>query len=53
MLSSSPVLAHPQWDRPFEIHADASAVAIGAALLQRDDDGDLRLVSYLSKTLMQ
>jgi hypothetical protein len=50
-LTKAPVLVHPDWERPFEIHADCSPTALGAALLQRNDAGELQVVSYLSKAL--
>ena len=50
-LGKSPVLAHPRFDRPFFIHCDASTVAIGAALMQKSDDGTTQVVAYLSKSL--
>ena len=50
-LASAPVLAHPRFDRPFFLHCDASTVAIGAALMQKDNDGETVVVSYLSKSL--
>jgi len=52
-LTSAPCLAHPRWDREFMIFADASTVGIGAALMQKDDNGDLRAVAYLSKALTE
>ena len=50
-LGNCPVLAHPRFDRPFFIHCDASTVAIGAALMQKSDDGTTQVVAYLSKSL--
>ena len=51
ILGKTPVLAHPRFDRPFFIHCDASTVAIGAALMQKSDDGENQVVAYLSKSL--
>jgi exodeoxyribonuclease III len=50
-LCSAPVLMHPMFDRPFQIHCDASNVGIGSVLLQKDDDGNLRVVHYISRSL--
>ena len=50
-LVSAPVLAHPNWDVPFEIYADCSPSSIGACLMQMDSDGNRRAISYLSKSL--
>ena len=50
-LLSDPVLRHPDFKRPFEIHSDASGLALAAALLQRDDEGKPYAVAYFSKSL--
>lgn len=50
-LTSSPVLKKPDFERPFEIHTDASGVAIGACLMQGDDNGHLHPVAYFSRKL--
>ena len=52
-LISPPVMAHPQWDLPWEIHADASGTAIGAALMNRMPDKSLRVVAVISKALTE
>jgi hypothetical protein len=50
MLLSEPVLAHPDWDLPFEIHCDASNYAIGVVLCQIID-GQERVIGYYSRLL--
>jgi len=50
-LISAPVLSKPDFDRSFEIHTDASGVAIGACLMQSDDEGRLQPVAYFSRKL--
>jgi transposase InsO family protein len=42
----------PDMTRPFEVLTDASSVAIGAALQQRDDDGHSYAVSFVSRLLI-
>ena len=50
-LCAGPRLAHPDLNRPFVVHTDASKFAIGAVLLQRDSSGVERPVSFFSKKL--
>ena len=50
-LSSAPVLAYPDWGKPFILQTDASDVAIGAILAQLDSSGKERPVAYASRTL--
>jgi len=49
--ASKPVLMVADYDKAFEIEADASLFAMGAVLLQRDINGDQHLVAYYSKAL--
>jgi len=50
-LVSAPVLKQPDFSRSFELHTDASSIAVGAALIQRDDDGTPHAVAYYSRKL--
>jgi hypothetical protein len=50
-LIQAPVLILPNPDKPFHVVCDASDFAIGCALLQYDDDGNERVVSYQSRQL--
>jgi hypothetical protein len=47
---SKPVLAHPDWDLPFQIHCDASNYAIGVVLCQIIE-GKERVIGYYSRLL--
>ena len=38
-LCAAPRLAHPVLEQPFVLYTDASKIAVGAALLQRDSNG--------------
>ncbi|XP_039514899.1 uncharacterized protein LOC120469791 [Pimephales promelas] len=49
LLCSSPVLAAPCFDKNFMLQVDASQVGAGAVLLQEDDQGVVRPVSFFSK----
>jgi len=50
-VTSEPVLAYPDPERPFELEVDASAYAVGAILFQRDAQDRKRDVGYFSKAL--
>ncbi|CAB0038284.1 unnamed protein product [Trichogramma brassicae] len=49
-LTVAPVLARPDFVKPFTIQCDASGIAIGAVLVQEDADGEHPIV-YLSRVL--
>ena len=50
-LMSAPVLAQPNFSKPFTLHTDASGEALGAVLTQDDDDGNPLAIGYASRTL--
>jgi hypothetical protein len=50
-MTEAPVLAHPDLTKPFELEVDVSGYAIGAVLLQRQEDGKRHPVNYFSTTL--
>ena len=47
-LTTPPILGHPNYDLPMEIHCDACDYGIGAVLLQRQD-GEERVLAYASR----
>ncbi|KAH9086314.1 hypothetical protein LEN26_020244 [Aphanomyces euteiches] len=49
-LVSPPILAYPDFDEPFFILVDACPVAVGAVLMQRQDNRD-RVIAYASQAL--
>jgi len=52
VITQEPIVLHyPDWDRPFEIHTDASKEGVAAILCQRDDMKRERVLMYASKTL--
>ncbi|KAH9116113.1 hypothetical protein AeMF1_009918 [Aphanomyces euteiches] len=50
-LTQAPILALPDFNRPFSVVCDASVRAIGCCLMQKDDEGRDRPVSYQSRQL--
>ena len=51
-LISLPILAYPDYERPFVLHVDACASGLGAVLCQ-ESDGMERVISYASRSLSQ
>ena len=49
-MTTAPIVRAPNWQLPFEVMCDASDLAIGAVLGQRED-GKPHVVYYASKTL--
>jgi transposase InsO family protein len=49
-LVSAPVLSCPDYDKPFEVHTDASNYGVGAMLTQTID-GKEHPIAYMSKSL--
>ena len=50
-LVAPPVMAYPDFEKPFAVHVDASMEGLGAVLYQQDDAGKLHVVAYGSRTL--
>ncbi len=49
-VAEEPVLLFPQLNQPFEMEVDASAIAIGAVLNQKGEDGRTHPVAYYSES---
>ena len=45
------VLAYVDYSQPFQLHADAIEIGLGAVLYQDDDDGKRRVVVFASHSL--
>lgn len=50
-LTSAPVLAHPDYTKPFLVHTDASTTGLGVVLGQMDDENREHPILFLSRTL--
>ncbi|KAE8995895.1 hypothetical protein PR002_g19482 [Phytophthora rubi] len=50
-LASPPVLADPDFSKPFHVSMDASAFATGGYLFQYDDSGRERIIAFNGRKL--
>ena len=50
-LTTPPCLSYPDFQKPFQLHVDASRVALGAALYQQDDQGKSHPIAFGSRVL--
>ena len=53
LLTSSLVLAYPDFKKPFVLETDASIAGLGAVLSQRREDGTTRPIAYASRSLLK
>ena len=49
LMAEPPILAYPNYSKPFVLYTDVSDVGIGAVLLQKQEK--FRIIRYLSRTL--
>jgi hypothetical protein len=50
-LTTAPILAHPDYSKPFVLHTDASTVGLGAVLSQIDEQQREHPILFLSRSL--
>ena len=50
-LISAPILAYPDYSKPFILETDASLKGLGAVLSQKGDDNTVRVIVYASRSL--
>ena len=53
LLTSSPVLAFPDFSKGFVLKTDASGAGLGAALAQEQPDHTVRPIAYASRSLLK
>ncbi len=49
----APIVAHPNFEKPFIFYTDVFKEDIGAALHQKDDQDKERIIAYASRALNQ
>ena len=50
-LTEAPVLAYPDYSKPFILETDALLKGLGTVLSQKGDDNEIRVIAYASQSL--
>ncbi len=48
-----PIIAYPNFEKPFILYTDVSGEDIGAVLYQKDDQDKERIIAYVSRAFNQ
>ena len=51
LCTQAPILAYPDFHKPFKLYVDASGIGLGASLYQSQDEGPDRVIAYASRSL--
>ena len=50
-LTEAPILAYPDYSKPFILEKDASLKGLGVVLSQKGDDNEICVIAYASQSL--
>ena len=50
-LTTAPILAYPDYSKPFLLETDASLRGLGTVLSQKSEDDTVRVIMYASRSL--